>query len=192
MFDLALPDVPRTEPTLMLCRELGIQIDENELAHILSNVCSLWEAPRHAVVWRIARQMYDLRCPPKQFAVTAESLARRAQELDWLSPRFFGYDELVQQEAAYLLVKPLTMQSEFAELVAPLIHARTHNGCFPHIAPLSVALIEAFLWRCVLCRPEVNAHLADIIAAILYTPPYRLTSALFQILKDITEADDDK
>lgn len=192
MFDLALSDVSRTKPTLMLCRELGIQIDENELAHILSNVCSMWEAPRHAVVWRIARQMYDLNCPPKEFSVTAVSLAWRAQELDWLSPRFFGYDELVQQEAAYLLGRPLTMQSEFAELVAPLIHARTHNGCFPHIAPLSVALIEAFLWCCVLYMPEVNAHLADIIAAILYTPPYELTPALFQILKNIPEVDDDK
>ena len=191
MFNLApTTNFGSAQDILILCRILGIHNTPEELALALNNAEAALCDPRKATIWRIAAQMNALSRPEKTFSCTADALAERAKKLDWASPRFFGYDAQIGREAAYLLPAPLTMDSDFLELVFPLIEARTRAGRFPHIPPLFVALIEAFLWRCVVLDPALHRHFSAIIDTILYAPPNELAISLHRTITTALEADD--
>lgn len=169
----------------MLCRQLEIGIDAGALASILRDAEASFHSPRHAVVRLIAGGMCQ---SPVMFYCDARTLACRAQALDWISPRFFGYDEQMRREASYLLPAPLTMQTDFSELVSPIIRARTCGPALPHNAPLFVALIEAFLCRCIIFKPELREHFPAIINTVFYSPPGELTASLYRVIANAVEA----
>ena len=169
----------------MLCRQLGISIDEGTLASILRDVEASFHNPCHTAVRLIADWISR---PPGMFYCDAGTLACRAQALDWISPRFFGYDEQMRREASYLLPVPLTMKTVFSELVSPIIRARTCGPALPHNAPLFVALIEAFLCRCIIFKPELREHFPAIINTVFYSPPGELTASLYRVIANAVEA----
>ena len=173
----------------MLCREVGINIDGEELASILKDVEASFFNPRHAVVRLIAGRMFQ---SPSNFYCNAGTLACRAQALDWNSPRFFGYDEQMRREASYLLPAPLTMRTDFSELVSPIIRARTYGLILPHNATLFVALIEAFICRCIIFKPKLREHATAIINPIFYAPPGELTSSLYRLITNAEAAGHDE
>lgn len=185
MLSPALLEMPDTESILMLCRQLGISIDEGTLASILRDVEASFHNPCHTAVRLIADWISR---PPSMFYCDAGTLACRAQALDWALPRFFGYDEQMRREASYLLPAPLTMQTDFPELVSPIICARICVPVLPHSAPLFVALIEAFLCRCKIFKPELREHFTAIISTIFYAPPGELTASLYRVIANAAEA----
>lgn len=184
MLSPTLPEVHDVKATLMLCRQLGISIGEEEIASILRDATACFLSPRNTVVRLIAGRM----CQPGFFYCSEKTLAHRAQLLDWNSPRFFGYDEQMRREASYLLPAPLTMHTDFSELVSPIIRARTYGTALPHNAPLFVALIEAFLCRCVIFNLGLREHSTAIINTVFYAPLGELTASLYRVIANAVEA----
>ena len=193
MFSLVPNDSPElARATLMLCDKLHLHIVQEELADILRDGRPVFCDPRKTVVRRIAGRMSQLRSSPQDLYCSADALARRAMELDWYSPRFFGCEQQFRQGAAYLLPVPLAAHSDFMESVALLCNARLSADRIPHCESLFVALIEAFLCRCAISVPGINRRFPEIIGTIFLVSPWDVASSLYDVIANAAEADDEK
>ena len=179
---------PLVAPTIMLCRYLGINLDEEALKRSMIDFAF---DPQSMAIRSVASSLNLIyyNCP-NNFSVDRKELSQRTMELDWFSCRFFGYEDQIHAETAYLLSTSLTQNSTFTELVTPLSRARLLGNRLPHHAPMMVALLEVFLCRCVMLRRQLREHLSEFIRVALCCPAYDMASNLHHAVVDACEVDD--
>ena len=181
-------ELPLVAPTIMLCRHLGINLNEESLMRNMIDFT--FDSRRLAMQCLASRLNLIYHSCPTKFSVGRKELSVRTMELDWFSCRFFGYEDQIYAETAYLLSTSLTQNSTFIELVTPLSRARLLGNRLPHHAPMMVALLEVFLCRCVMLRRQLREHLSEFIRVALYCPAYDMASNLHHAVVDACEVDD--